>query len=71
MGQRNDELHSGLINSYRRASDAICLSRQLTPVPSAFTGIWLIKLDASKGGFAGGGAVVGGAGVVIGSSEPS
>lgn len=48
-----------------------CSSRQLTPVPSAFTGIWLIKLDASKGGFAGGGAVVGGAGVVIGSSEPS
>jgi len=28
-------------------------------------------LDASKGGFAGGGAVVGGAGVVIGKSDPS
>lgn len=46
-------------------------SLQFTPIPSAFTGIWLIKLDASKGGFAGGGAVVGGAGVVIGKSDPS
>jgi len=46
-------------------------SFQLTPVPSAFTGIWLIKFDASKGGFAGGGAVVGGAGVVMGKSDPS
>lgn len=31
----------------------------------------MIKLDASKGGFAGGDAVVGGAGVVIGNSDPS
>lgn len=45
--------------------------RILTPVPSAFTGIWLIRLEASKGGFTGGGDVVGGAGVVIGKSEPN
>lgn len=44
---------------------------KLTPVPSAFIGIWLIRFDASNGGFAGGGTVVGGAGVVIGKREPS
>lgn len=46
-------------------------SLKLTPVPSAFIGIWFIKLDASKGGFAREGTVVGGDGVVIGNSEPS
>ena len=40
-------------------------------MPSAVIEIWLTKLDASKGGFAGGEIVVGGDGVVIGRRDPS
>jgi len=65
------QIHINMFNFYKCALREMSLNRQLTPVPSAFMGIWLIKLDASKGGFAGGGDVVGGAGVVIGKSDPS
>jgi len=41
------QIHINMFNFYKRALREMSLNRQLTPVPSAFTGIWLIKLEAS------------------------